>query len=733
MSAWRSALARLPWLALLRAAILGAAALTLARPYLTPPGLAALGLGVFLGSVLADQLERWLPPGLRLRPRAALGFAGLWALGLGGAALLLVREPALARLLGAVGGAVAAEVAGALALAAPAAFGLRSFARRGSSGALLEVAAAGSAFAAAFAVHRGGMLHRPLGLGDFAWARGIDPAALFLVLGALATLGLSLLLMLERRPRRLGLQIASLCALLALLLLGIWVVGLPAPQTPEGLGLAGEPLPAPDATQQQQRERRPGRERREPPSRSLDDLSFRDDYGGGRSNAPVAVVVLHDDYAPPGGVFYFRQTAFSEFDGRRLAQSQRDDLDRDVVRFFPARPTPMDGPVPGRGSRSLVRISVGLLVDHVRPFALDTPVLFAPEQRGAALRFQRAYRAESLVLETPIEALLGVEPRADRAGEIPDLRSYLGGPDDARYAALGREIASSLLPAYREDPVALGLAVKDYLEREGIYSLRSQHASASDPTGSFLFGDRTGYCVHFAHAAAYLLRGLGVPTRVATGYAIPERDRGSGSALLLRGMNAHAWAELYLPGAGWLVVDAWPRRTENPPPPPPDPDLQRMLGEMLREQLSGDEQQAWQEPPLSVGELGRGLALALLALLLAGFAVRLARRGAPGLAPRGARERLRFVAVLDALAEAGLARRRGETRERFAARAARVAPSFSALTGLRLARNLGRGSPGELEASRGLARAVRSELRRGVPLWRRWLGRAHPFIWWRVR
>ncbi len=733
MSRWRRWLARLPWAAALRAGILATAALTLARAHLTPQGRIALGLGVAAGSALADLLGGWLPEGTRLRPRAVLSVAGIWALALGAVAYSILHEPAAARWLGAVGGVVAAEVAASLALAVPAAFGLRALARRSSLGALLEVALVGSAFAGAFAVHRGGMLHRPLGLGDFAWSRGVDPAALFLLLGAGATLGLSLLLMLERRPQRLGFQISVLCALLVLLLGGIWAAGLPMPRASSGLGLAGEPIPAP--SEQEQRERREGNrgERPPPPSRSLDDLSFRDDYSGGQSNAPVAVVVLHDDYRPPSGVFYFRQAVFSEFDGRRLVQSQRDDLDRDVARFFPTRPSAIVGEVPGKENRRRVRISVGLLVDHVRPFALDTPVLFEPAPRGAALRFQRAYRAESQVLELPIEALLGVNLPAGGAPGLADLDAYRAQPEDPRYAELGREIAASLLPIYREDPVALALAVKDYLEREGVYSLKSQHASAGDPTGSFLFGDRTGYCVHFAHATAFLLRSLGVPARVATGYAISERDRGSGSALMLRGMNAHAWAELYLPGAGWLAVDPWPTRTQSPMPPAPDPELQRMLGEMLREQIAGEPQIAWEEPPLSLGELVRGAAFALAALLLIGFAVRAARRLAAGLAPRAARERLRFVGVLDTLAEVGLVRRWGETRERFAARVAAVAPSFPGLTGLRLARNLGAGSPGEPQRSLALARAVRSELRRGVPAWRRLLGRSQPFLWWRVR
>src|SRR5690606_26724776 len=79
----------------------------------------------------------------------------------------------------------------------------------------------------------------------------------------------------------------------------------------------------------------------------------------------------------------------------------------------------------------------------------------------------------------------------------------------------------------------------------------------------FLFGDLTGYCVHFAHAAVFLMRAVGVPARVGTGYALPEANRQGGSALLLRNSDQHAWPEVYLgpgepmPSPAQTAVDAF--------------------------------------------------------------------------------------------------------------------------------------------------------------------------------
>ena len=57
----------------------------------------------------------------------------------------------------------------------------------------------------------------------------------------------------------------------------------------------------------------------------------------------MAVVLLHDDYSPPSGVYYFRQSAFSQYNGRRLVQATGGDVDRDVLRRFPASAVDVPG------------------------------------------------------------------------------------------------------------------------------------------------------------------------------------------------------------------------------------------------------------------------------------------------------------------------------------------------------------------------------------------------------
>ena len=64
----------------------------------------------------------------------------------------------------------------------------------------------------------------------------------------------------------------------------------------------------------------------------------------------------------------------------------------------------------------------------------------------------------------------------------------------------------------------------------------------------------TGYCQYYASAMAIMARSLGLPARVAVGFA-PGRAAGDGP-YLVREANAHAWAEIYFPGYGWQIFEA---------------------------------------------------------------------------------------------------------------------------------------------------------------------------------
>ncbi len=252
-----------------------------------------------------------------------------------------------------------------------------------------------------------------------------------------------------------------------------------------------------------------GTKQQGPSSQGLPQPPEFDNSGPSRQKAaPMAVVILDDDYTPPAQYWYFRQTAWSRYDGSRLVADP--DFDRDVLPSFPTRRTAVAEPPPAKG-RTRVRARVAMLVHHEGPFALEGAVRFAPIPNPNPDRFVSAYRFESLAQSIVYRHLFG-RHAGDPRWSAATRAHYLAGPADPRYAKLAHRIVdTSLPPARRIDPFAEAVAIKLWLDAHATYSTAHRHAGVPDPTADFLFGDRIGYCVHFAHSAVFLWRALGIP------------------------------------------------------------------------------------------------------------------------------------------------------------------------------------------------------------------------------
>ena len=92
-----------------------------------------------------------------------------------------------------------------------------------------------------------------------------------------------------------------------------------------------------------------------------------------------------------------------------------------------------------------------------------------------------------------------------------------------------------------------------WIDQEFSYSLDAP-PSGRNAVDDFLFDTQVGFCQHFSSAFANLMRAAGIPSRVVLGYAGGYRNR-FGEYWVVRRMDAHAWAEVWLPGRGWVRVD----------------------------------------------------------------------------------------------------------------------------------------------------------------------------------
>ena len=586
---------------------------------------------------------------------------------------------------------------------------LRTLAVRQIYGPILEILFVAAAFVFTLAAHRNGMIHRPFFIGDFAQIRGIDPSIILLTIGCGAVLTLSALLVLEQSSKRLLYHFSTLIMLCLSLFLYVNLFGLPTPQTTDSMGLTG----------------------REGGTNSQNENPFRDgENENSDREAPVAVVVFRDDYEPLNGAYYFRESAYSQFNGTMLDYSDIDGMDPDLIKQFPLDRNETSSPPPSEEQHQLTRTTVGMLVPHKNPFGLESPVIYQNRANPNNLRFKKTYDTYSLAPQYELEYLLNRETGNDGWSE-EILAEYLKIPDDDRYKTLAMELLAELKPEFKEDPFAKAWTIKAYLDENGIYSLKNQHAYESDPAASFLFGDLTGYCMHFSFAATYLFRSVGIPARVGIGYSVPAANRAGGSALLVQAIHGHAWPEVYFKGIGWVIIDPAPQQTLVDMTTDPQDTLQQMLGDMLRNEGSFQEfLDSQRQPYFDATTLMNTAYLIIIAILTMAYLIKAYRLSAPKFLVNDKNGRLRFRAILDRLASIGVHRRLGESRERFALRACSIAPSITRITEMHLALALGKDQQlGLKEEWQNFESSVKKEIKLNTNWHSKILALLNPFSW----
>jgi transglutaminase-like putative cysteine protease len=122
-----------------------------------------------------------------------------------------------------------------------------------------------------------------------------------------------------------------------------------------------------------------------------------------------------------------------------------------------------------------------------------------------------------------------------------------------RLAKLARQITAGRTSAYGRM-----VALQQWFRQPGnfTYSLAAPQSTGATALIAFLTRTRRGYCQQFAFGMAVLARLLGIPSRVVVGYTqgTPQRN----GTWLVRTSDAHAWPEMYFPGAGWLRFEPTP-------------------------------------------------------------------------------------------------------------------------------------------------------------------------------
>ncbi|WP_247661059.1 transglutaminase family protein [Ideonella alba] len=103
-------------------------------------------------------------------------------------------------------------------------------------------------------------------------------------------------------------------------------------------------------------------------------------------------------------------------------------------------------------------------------------------------------------------------------------------------------------------PLAWAQTVLRHVREQPFRYTLSPGPYEGDVVDEFWFDRRAGFCEHYASAFVVAMRALGVPARIVTGYQGSDPQPVDGY-LVVRQSNAHAWAEIWVEGQGWLRVD----------------------------------------------------------------------------------------------------------------------------------------------------------------------------------
>ncbi len=275
----------------------------------------------------------------------------------------------------------------------------------------------------------------------------------------------------------------------------------------------------------------------------------------GNLSTPVLHVRMWTANAPAG--LKWRGNALSRFDGRRWYNLAEPESETKVVSGVV---TLADNPQRWRnGTRISYEVRLHSIASDALFFAgtpefikIDVPEILRNSHDGLRVRYGQAEN-----IHYGVHAFFenGSAPVAAYRPEISDLareENLLLPPIDPRISALARSVTSQANGAAEQ-----ARAIENYLRDNYAYTTELPERETRDPLADFLFRRRKGHCEYFASAMTVMLRAIGVPARVATGFQSGVYNPVSGW-YVVRASDAHSWVEAWTPTSGWTTYDPTP-------------------------------------------------------------------------------------------------------------------------------------------------------------------------------
>jgi transglutaminase-like putative cysteine protease len=268
--------------------------------------------------------------------------------------------------------------------------------------------------------------------------------------------------------------------------------------------------------------------------------------------------MMHIRFWSPAAPLKWRGAALTDFDGKRWTNPSRKFDTIAVEDDHVVLSTPDSGPL-GR------RINYHV---ELEAFGSDT-LFFAGTPEILDLRARRLYRSDTAGFrldqtvpqgfQYDVRSLLDEPPERTPALYPPPVLPLAARELFLQLPALDPRVAELARSFTSDDPSDLARArsLERHLRSDYGYTLELPDRELPDPLANFLFTRRKGHCEYFASSMAVMLRALGIPARLATGFQSGVYNPVS-DLWLVRASDAHSWVEAWIPGYGWKTFDPTP-------------------------------------------------------------------------------------------------------------------------------------------------------------------------------
>jgi transglutaminase-like putative cysteine protease len=260
----------------------------------------------------------------------------------------------------------------------------------------------------------------------------------------------------------------------------------------------------------------------------------------------IALRVRFDGVTPPQNEIYFRGPVLTTFDGREWSPLQSS--------FLPG--TQATAALEVQGPSLSYQVT---LEPNNRPWIM---VLDATDTRPALAGYRVMMTADlQWIAERPITELVRYSAKSHTTFRHGPMNMVGGLQDYLKLPATFNPRTLQLANDMRRDPRNAGAnsqamvdAVMERLRTGGYTYTLEPGVFGTHTADEFWFDRKVGFCEHIASSFVLLMRAMGIPARVVTGYQGGSVNPVDGF-WTVRQSDAHAWAEVWIAAQGWVRVD----------------------------------------------------------------------------------------------------------------------------------------------------------------------------------